>query len=334
MSAPVVTVAVPSFRRPRQLREAIGSVIAQDGIDPSTYEIVIIDNCPECSADWVVSAFPGQWPALRYVHEPRRGYAHARNRAVAEARGQFLAFLDDDETAERDWLSQLLVVLQSTGADAAFGPVRAVYDRANEMDRVHLDKIFARQLRLPEGSDLRSKHMRLGTGNSIFRMQTCFDSNTLFDEAGNRMGGEDTLFIRSLIDRSRLLVWAPQAVVDEHVPAERCQLTVLLKRRFQQGKMRSYASWSGPRRTGAGVAFWMLAGAIQGTLYSLVSGGLRLVRQPHLADLLLVRAYGGWGKLLWWRTLSAQRQNDVDQSALPAQGGTTSTFPVRKAASR
>ncbi|MFO1186749.1 MAG: glycosyltransferase [Alphaproteobacteria bacterium] len=77
----------PTFRRPERLRAAIASVRAQAGMDPSDYEILIVDNSPEGSAAGIVKAFPVDGPASRYVHETEAVRRTRIPRAVAEARG-------------------------------------------------------------------------------------------------------------------------------------------------------------------------------------------------------------------------------------------------------
>ncbi|MGB6947069.1 MAG: glycosyltransferase family 2 protein [Bryobacteraceae bacterium] len=79
-------------------------------------EIIVVDNGPTRDTEQVVSA-----STARYVAEPRRGYGHARNRGLAEARGAVIYFLDDDCVPEPDWSDVLWNVLDSGEADLASG---------------------------------------------------------------------------------------------------------------------------------------------------------------------------------------------------------------------
>jgi glycosyltransferase involved in cell wall biosynthesis len=67
-------------------------------------EILIVDNVP---SDDRTHELAGRWSGVRYVREPRLGLNFARNRAVREARGELLAFLDDDVIPDRHWLDGL-----------------------------------------------------------------------------------------------------------------------------------------------------------------------------------------------------------------------------------
>ena len=77
-------------------------------------EVVVIDNGPDAETEAVAREF-----GARHVAEPRRGYGSARNRGLAEARGDVLYFLDDDCVAEPDWAERLYEALDR--ADLACG---------------------------------------------------------------------------------------------------------------------------------------------------------------------------------------------------------------------
>ena len=79
-------------------------------------EIIVVDNGPTADTERVASSF-----AVRYIPEPRRGYGNARNRGLAEARGDVIYFLDDDCVPEPDWSDVLWNVLDSGIADLASG---------------------------------------------------------------------------------------------------------------------------------------------------------------------------------------------------------------------
>jgi mycofactocin glycosyltransferase len=79
-------------------------------------EVIVVDNGPTADTERVAYSF-----TTRYLPEPRRGYGHARNRGLAEARGEVIYFLDDDCVPEADWADVLWNVLDSGAADLASG---------------------------------------------------------------------------------------------------------------------------------------------------------------------------------------------------------------------
>ena len=74
-----------------------------------TYSVLVVDNHSAESAKGVVGSFASiGGHAVNYFVEPEQNIACARNKALANASGQFIAFIDDDEYPENDWLFQLL----------------------------------------------------------------------------------------------------------------------------------------------------------------------------------------------------------------------------------
>src|SRR4051812_2660139 len=86
-----VTVVVPTFRRSVSLQRLLQSLSEQSA--SFAWDVVVVDNDAERSAHAVVESAARAGLAVRYEHEPRTGVAHARNRGVAAATAETLAFL-------------------------------------------------------------------------------------------------------------------------------------------------------------------------------------------------------------------------------------------------
>jgi glycosyltransferase involved in cell wall biosynthesis len=92
-SSPLVSVIMPTYRRPALLRRSILSVLAQTY---SNFELIVVDDCSPDETPEVVKAFTD--PRLRYIRRTQNGRAAlARNDGIAAARGSFIAFQDDDD---------------------------------------------------------------------------------------------------------------------------------------------------------------------------------------------------------------------------------------------
>jgi len=98
-----VTVAICTRAHPALLARCLQSVIDL-GAKPDEVEVLVVDNDPP---DDATAALVDAHPGVRYVREPRPGLDFARNRALAEARGAFVAYLDDDVIADGQWLHGL-----------------------------------------------------------------------------------------------------------------------------------------------------------------------------------------------------------------------------------
>lgn len=104
---PSVTVAICTHARPQLLEAALRSILALEA--PESIEVLVVDNAPR---DLVTAEVVAGLEGVRYVREPRPGLDIARNRALQEATGSFVAFIDDDVVVDREWLRGLREALQ------------------------------------------------------------------------------------------------------------------------------------------------------------------------------------------------------------------------------
>lgn len=110
-----VTVAVCTRDRPIDLERCLQSLLSLPAM-----EVLVIDNAPSSDATQkLVEALQPQHPHLRYVPEPRPGLDWARNRAILEAKGEIIAFTDDDVVVDADWVGSMAQVFAENPAVAA-----------------------------------------------------------------------------------------------------------------------------------------------------------------------------------------------------------------------
>lgn len=290
-----VTVVIPTFRRPASLRRALASCARQ--AHAPAFEVVVVDNCPDQSARDTVQGFASDAAvSVRYTHEARAGVAAARNTGVAAAHGRFIAFLDDDEEADANWLAALVATQRETGADAVFGAVIAEIDGAPPRDAELYLAPFTRLFSEPSGLVARRHVASLGTGNSLFDRAALGISP--FDPALGLAGGEDSALIKRFVREERKLAWAREARVKEYLPADRANLTFLVKRRFSAGQVRTSTCVAAAPREPAQVLKWMAVGAVQVGVWGTLAAAASVVR-PSAAKRFLCNASGGLGKVLW-----------------------------------
>jgi glycosyltransferase involved in cell wall biosynthesis len=101
---PFFSVLVCTRDRADMLPIALNSLLA---LDYPNYEIVVIDNAPSDSATADLIRDQFQHPRIRYAREDRPGLSYARNAALHEARGEYIAFTDDDALVDRHWLTEI-----------------------------------------------------------------------------------------------------------------------------------------------------------------------------------------------------------------------------------
>lgn len=104
LTAESITVAICTHDRSDRLARCLASLIPQRDAAGGQAEVLVVDNAP---SDEETRKLVASLPDVRYVREPTPGLDFARNRAVAEATGELLAFLDDDVELDPGWLTGL-----------------------------------------------------------------------------------------------------------------------------------------------------------------------------------------------------------------------------------
>jgi glycosyltransferase involved in cell wall biosynthesis len=292
----LLTVAIPTFRRPGMLGECLDSLVPQL---TDEVEILVVDNDPGASARGSVDSYGHA--RIRYAHEPRPGVVQARNRAVRDSRGDYLAFIDDDEVARPRWIEALLRHAHMDMV-ASFGMVVPKYlDAVKPGLEALLDDLYTRDLKRPADADISDKWIHVGTGNSLFRKDICFTQADPFSARLNGTGGEDVWLVRSLVERGLAIHWNPSAIVEEQIPPDRSTLDYVRSRKFRHGQQRIIMMrGAGGAKGWARAVAWMGVGAVQYALHGTQAAGLRLAGRPRWRS-QAARASGGLGKLLWWK---------------------------------
>ena len=236
---PHITVCICTYKRPELLFGLLLAVAAQETRGRFTYSVVVADNDAAESARDMVTGLAAAAPvAIRYCVEPQQNIALARNKALAHASGEFVAFIDDDESPPRQWLARLLEAIEQYQADGVLGPVVPCF-QAPPPAWIRRGKLFDRPSPAT-GTWLRWKQTR--TGNVLLRRRIVADPATWFrPECG--AGGEDVDFFRRRIAAGLRFVWCADAKVDECVPPERCRRAHLLKRALLRGAAPHNRGW-------------------------------------------------------------------------------------------
>lgn len=228
---PLVSVCVCTYKRPHLLAKLLESLLAQT-LAHAEFEVVIADNDSAASAQAVVDQFTTAHPALRirYEIEPQQGISFARNRTVAMARGAWLAFIDDDEHAVPQWLTELLACQREYQADAVMGPVLPIFPTGSAHWAVQSG--FFERPRFESGTRLpwretRTSNALVGAHWASQRQPYSFSPELAWS------GGEDTDFFKWMDAAGGRFVWCDTAPVAEEVPLQRQTLGFILERSFR-----------------------------------------------------------------------------------------------------
>jgi succinoglycan biosynthesis protein ExoM len=236
---PQVDVCIATYERPQLLTTLLESLLAQETRGQFTFRIIVIDNDAQRSAEAAVRGMGAQAVEIVYDVEPQQSISLARNRGFAHATGEYIATIDDDEYADREWLGNLLNTLTQYAADVAFGPTIPIFD-ARAPEHIKRCRTFA----IPNPPTGSTEDFVDHTGNALLRRSVVGD--TPFDPFLGLTGGEDTALFQRLRAQNRKLVWCREARVFTHVPRERATLRWVATRAFRNGNGCHRTRRSGP----------------------------------------------------------------------------------------
>jgi glycosyltransferase involved in cell wall biosynthesis len=102
------TVAIRTYNGAKRLPVVLDSLRSQIDTEAIQWEVVVVDNNSDDHTAEMIREYQNHWQSgceLRYFFEPQQGAAIARRRAIQEARGKLIGFLDDDNVPASDWVS-------------------------------------------------------------------------------------------------------------------------------------------------------------------------------------------------------------------------------------
>lgn len=228
---PHISVCICTFKRPVLLGRLLEALRGQDNSGLFTFSIIVVDNDRIESARSVAENFQGDSSLkVAYFVEPRQNIALARNKAVENAAGDFVAFIDDDEFPATAWLKNLFLACTSYDVAGVLGPVKPCFDH-EPPQWVCKGKFFDRPTH-PTGYTMGMWETR--TGNVLFRRSVLDGVSEPFrPEFGT--AGEDIDFFRRMIEKGDTFIWCNEAIVYESVPAERCTRKYILRKALLRG---------------------------------------------------------------------------------------------------
>ena len=294
-----ISICIATYRRPDRLGLLLADLEAQS-LRPA--EVVIIDNDADGSARAVVERFRTTAPfPVHYGIQPDRNIALTRNRSVAVASGEWLAFIDDDERAPREWLQQLFDAAQRFNADGVLGPVEPIVPQtAPQWIRRGKFYDFAR---LPSGCVVPLNRMRFG--NVILRGVRLRAEKGPFDVAYGLTTGEDADLLIRMVANGANIVWSDETIVWEPIEPSRLSVRWLLQRALSGGQ--EFARKTVAGRYGAISAVGRVELIARSLAQFLTAGFFALLTWPlgrHRAVAWLVKASANLGKIsifLGWR---------------------------------
>jgi len=227
---PHISVCICTYKRPALLTRTLETVCTQQTGGQFTYSIVVADNDKAESGRAAVEGIASRFPiSIQYCVQPQQNIAMTRNKAVENATGDYLAFIDDDEFPISEWLVTMFQTIRKHGVDGVLGPVNPHFDDGAPQ-WVQKGRFYDRPIH-PTGMVMQWAKCR--TGNVLLKRELfAADSQPFKPEC---LSGEDQDFFRRKIEEGRSFIWCHEATVYEVVPAIRWKRSFLMRRALFRG---------------------------------------------------------------------------------------------------
>lgn len=224
-----IIIGVATYGRSEYLKYCLESLTKLAFPENHVVEFILVDNNPEPQAELILSAFEFSYKVYCF-HEKERGIVLARNRILDEAiilKADYLAFIDDDEMADANWLIQAVSSL-SGSFSIVTGPCLYLFEQPKNW--IKHSRIFS-----PKNIQSSEYYGTASTRNVLFDMKLVTETNLWFEEKLNWVGGSDTYFFIQAKEAGYYTYWNQEMPVMERIPESRSNLKWILKRNFRLG---------------------------------------------------------------------------------------------------
>lgn len=228
-----ITICICTYRRPELLKKLLDKLGMQITNSLFSVSVVVVDNDKDESGAGVVHNAQLSAPfSIEYLIEPEQSISLARNRAVKNAKGDLIAFIDDDEFPDDCWLLRLYQTLIDSSSDGVLGPIKPFFDNVPPTWLVKSGILDRKSLRTGE---FLSNPNDTRTGNVLIDKSLFNEKNDYFDPRYGKTGGGDVDFFNRMMLKGFRFVFCNEAVVYETVPPERQKRSYYTKRAFTRG---------------------------------------------------------------------------------------------------
>jgi glycosyltransferase involved in cell wall biosynthesis len=295
-----LSVIICTCERYGLVGEAIESVLRQDY---PALELIVVDNSADAADARAFAAHHAGREKIRFVYEPIQGLSQARNTGIEAAQGDIVAFMDDDAIAEPGWAKNLVATFHAfpnTGCVGGRILPRWLAPRPNWLDDGSLGYLSI--------VDWGDTPREMKSGEWVAGCNIAYDRTLLRDVGGfptslgrkgigsSLLSNDESTVNHHIKLRGRAIMYAPSAIVQHQIPAERLTKKWFLRRAAWQGVSDFVAFSSKPNKLDQAITllsklkqrmlpYWPVNGSLQSHLTEIYNTVLdRLNREPELIE--------------------------------------------------
>jgi glycosyltransferase involved in cell wall biosynthesis len=240
MTNATLSVCICTFNRADSLADAVGSILAATPPRGLRLELIIVDNNSSDTTSAVIHRVGQRDSRIVGLFEPKQGKAHALNRGVEKASGEYVLFTDDDVIVTPDWLT---CVEESIAKDFPACIGGRILPRWDAKQPVWLGPELYPMLALLDFHSSRCEMQipKIWGANMCIRRQLIVQLGgfgTRRSRTGRSLcaGDEDTEFVRRLIGAGRRVVYDPAPTVFHRIGSDRLKKSYFRKWCFDQAR--------------------------------------------------------------------------------------------------
>jgi GT2 family glycosyltransferase len=236
------TVALCTHNHADRLERTLRD-LAKLRVPQAPWELMVVDNgCSDGTSELLSRhVWPAGWQ-VRVVREEKLGLSNARNAAIASAHGEYVIFMDDDETPDPEWLCAYERLIDAHRPDAFGGRQVVLFEDSRPPWLTDELLGFLGELnRADEVTPLTDPYTPFYGGNFGIRKTVC-DTVGLFDDmlgrkGADNTGGEEVDFYRRLLNSGFRVWWTPEAVIHHRIQAAKLERSYFLDLHYRMGRM-------------------------------------------------------------------------------------------------
>jgi glycosyltransferase involved in cell wall biosynthesis len=231
-----ITAVVCTYNRAALLQLCLESLVNQTR-PGSLYEVLIINNNGTADTAAIAEKFAQKHSNFRVFFEPTQGLSHARNRGWKEARGEYVAYIDDDAKVPENWIQEIYAFIERNPDVQAFGGPYVAFADTPLPD--WFPKSYGSWSLGDEERAIRIGREWLNGTNMVFSkalLEEMGGFNPKLGMSGDKISyGEETRLLLEIDRKGIPVYYAPEIRVDHFLAKSKLSLRALLKSSYLNG---------------------------------------------------------------------------------------------------
>jgi len=233
ISCILISVVVCTYNREDLLADCLKSLTTQT-FNPVQYEVIVVDNNSSDNTRTIAEEFVKANSNFRLISELEQGLSHARNKGLAEAQGEYVAFIDDDARAPENWLETAAKIVAANSPDIFGGPATPIF--GCETPAWYRESYGIRGA-MGETGWLKEGFI---VGTNIFFRKQLLDEYGGFDPElgmkGDSVGyHEETAIVFRAFDEGKKVYYSKELAVKDHMPDYKLSAIYFMHSKYMVG---------------------------------------------------------------------------------------------------